>query len=144
MIVVAIIALLATIALPGMLRTRATVNETDAIRTLRSVCAAVEAYRTSQPSPIYPVNLTALVNANPAYLTGISAGGIKSGYLFTVAQGADPVYFYSAIASPVEPAVSGNRLFCVDQTGLTYAGPIGTAFAAGTACAGVAGAQQLN
>ena len=61
MIVVLIIALLASIAIPNMLRARVNANDTAAQAALRAVGTAMETYLAT--NSIYPATTTALVNA---------------------------------------------------------------------------------
>jgi len=122
MIVVAIIALLATIALPGLLRTRITANESNAIATLKSIATVMETYRSAQTPPSYAADLATLTGATPAYITGFtgSGGDEKAGYTFTVAgdnSGSTAGVSYSALADPIS-GQTGIRHFCIDNSGV--------------------------
>jgi len=122
MIVVAIIALLAAIAIPSLLRGRLNANETAAIAALRTLHSACESYRATQSPPAYPANLAALgaaANApNPAYIDPVLEAGTKQGYAFNYAGG-DTAYTCTAI--PVTPNVTGVRTFFVDESGVVRA-----------------------
>ena len=146
MIVVAIIALLATIALPGLLRTRLTANESNAIATLRTIATGAETYRTARPTPTYPENglVTNLSSAKPPYITGLTANGEvgeKAGYGFDVLGDENT---FTATANPLNPGTTGNRTFCIDETGIMWAATAD--FAATAACAGqgLAGQARLD
>ncbi|MDD5506603.1 MAG: prepilin-type N-terminal cleavage/methylation domain-containing protein [Candidatus Omnitrophica bacterium] len=139
MIVVAIIALLATIALPGLLRTRLTANESNAIATLRTIATGAETYRTAQPTPTYPATglVTDLSSVTPPYITGFTANGEvgeKAGYGFDVLGDANT---FTATANPLTPGTTGSRNFCIDHTGIMYSmvndGTTGNAVAAAAA-----------
>jgi len=68
MIVVAIIALLAAIAIPGLLRARITANESAAQATLRTISTAFETYAGGN-NGLYPTSMEDdLVNVTPKYL----------------------------------------------------------------------------
>src|SRR5580658_299615 len=67
MIVVAIIALLAAIAIPNLLRAKMTSNDALAKATLRAMTTAAESYGTSNNGN-YPPTESALVSATPPYL----------------------------------------------------------------------------
>src|SRR5580692_5174367 len=69
MIVVAIIALLAAIAIPNLLRARMTSNDALAKATLRAISTAAESYGTANNGQ-YPVgsNLNALLTSTPPYI----------------------------------------------------------------------------
>jgi prepilin-type N-terminal cleavage/methylation domain-containing protein len=79
MIVVAIIALLAAIAIPNLLRARISAQESAAASAVKTVVAAQIQYRASHPS--YAA-LTDLDADNPPYIDSTLAGGTKQGYLF--------------------------------------------------------------
>ncbi len=131
MIVVAIIGLLAAIAIPNLLRARASANEGAIKYDLRTFSSAAEAYRSSQASPSYPNALTALTNATPAYLdstwANVSSTSPKHGYTFTYGGAATT---YGLMATPQSGAATNN--YCVDHTGVVRTG----ATRADTGCSG--------
>lgn len=119
MIVVAIIALLATIAIPGILRSRITANESNAIATLKTIGTAAETFRSGQTAALYPTNLAALSGVTPPYVSGFSGGStLKAGFNFYLAGDADE---YTATAIPATTS-TGSRSFCIDQRGDVWAG----------------------
>src|SRR5271169_1651177 len=67
MIVVAIIALLAAIAIPNLLRAKMTSNDALAKATLRAMSTAAESYGTANNGN-YPGNESSLTGATPPYL----------------------------------------------------------------------------
>ena len=80
MIVVAIIALLAAIAIPNLLRARMTSNDALAKATLRAMSTAAESYGTANNGN-YPANETSLTGATPPYLnTAYCANSPIAGY----------------------------------------------------------------
>lgn len=82
MIVVAIIALLAAIAIPNLLRPRVAANEASAQATLRTLSTAAESYAASN-SGDYPTAITDLTGATPKYLNEDYTSGTRQGYAFT-------------------------------------------------------------
>ena len=68
MIVVAIIALLAAIAVPNLMRARHNANEGAALGTVRTVATAAESFRAVQTPRAWPADLAALAGAVPPYL----------------------------------------------------------------------------
>lgn len=132
MIVVAIIALLAAIAIPGLLRARLTANESSAVATVRTISSAAETFRAAQNPPIYPADLTALTGATPAYVTGF-VGAEKSGYTFALAGNNNQ---YTIVANPVTAGTTGIRSFCADERGSIYSQTGVYTAAAGTNCGG--------
>ena len=79
MIVVAIIALLAAIAIPNLLRARHNANETAAIGAMHSFVASMESYRAAQTPPSYPADLTDLSDADPPYSPASLTDGTNPG-----------------------------------------------------------------
>ncbi len=112
MIVVAIIALLAAIAIPNLLRARLQANESAAQAAIKTLATAEITYRTANPS--YG-SLSDLGSATPPYIDAVLAAGTKNGYLFT-ATGAAESFF--ATAAPASANVTGVRLFCVTEDGV--------------------------
>jgi type II secretion system protein G len=95
MTVVAVIALLAAIAIPNLLRAKIAANESSAQSTLKSIANALETYTISNGR--YPSEMTSLIGAAPPYLSRDYFTGVYNGYTFT------PVlndYDYSVTAAP--------------------------------------------
>ena len=128
MIVVAIIALIAAVAIPNMLRARHNANEVAAIASIRTLVGALESWRANQTPLSYPANLAALSGANPPYIDTVLSGGTKQGYTFTYAF--LTVNTYTVTASPVTANVTGTRGFFVDQTGVIRVAAVAPATAA--------------
>jgi len=121
MIVVAIIALLAAIAIPNLLRARLNANESTAIAALRTVSTACESFRAAQNPPSYPAALSDLSGATPPYIDATLGGGTKSGYTFTYNTQTDANQ-YTCTAVPVTANVTGIRSFFVDESGVLRVG----------------------
>jgi type IV pilus assembly protein PilA len=84
MIVVAIIALLAAIAIPNLLRARLTANETTAQATLRTMSTAFETYAAAH-SGTYPTAVAGqLTGVTPPYLNEDYTQGTHADYTFSV------------------------------------------------------------
>jgi len=113
MIVVAIIALLAAIAIPNLLRARLAANESTAIAALKTIASAAHTYRSS--GAMYPANLTVLANAVPPYIDSVLGNGTKQGYNFTLNGDASG---FNATAIPVLINTTGVRRFFVDTSGV--------------------------
>jgi type IV pilus assembly protein PilA len=92
LIVVAIILIIATIAIPSLLRSRQAANESAAVAELRTINTAQITYLSSAQGNFG--NITQLVSAG---LLDSRFNGVISGYNFTIASsGAD----YTATATP--------------------------------------------
>ena len=129
MIVVAIIALLAAIAIPNLLRARHNANEAAAISSMKTLATAMESFRAAQTPASYPANLAALSGANPPYvdvtLTNASAAANpRQGYGFSYTSG---VNTYNVRGNPATANVTGTRSFFVDQSGVIRANSAGDA-----------------
>ena len=140
MIVVAIIALIAAIAIPNLLRARHNANETAGIASLRTLVSSLESFRANQTPVTFPgagvtsggVAVTGIGNLDdtvPAYIDGVLAAGQKQGYNFTYTPGAVRtvtlggttfnVYdTYTLTAAPITVGTTGTRRFFVDQSGV--------------------------
>ena len=87
------------------------------------------------PSQGYPVQLTTLGGANPCttsftqacLIDNVLAQGAKSGYNFAwTGDGLTPSVNFSATSIPQVIGVSGQRMFCMDQTGVIRYDPSGS------------------
>ena len=117
MIVVAIIALLAAIAIPNLLRAKMTSNDALAKATLRAISTAAESYGTANNGN-YPAGATMLVTpqANPPYLnTDYCTGTAFAGYTYacTITVGG-----YTVVASPVTPGSTGTTTATISTGGV--------------------------
>jgi prepilin-type N-terminal cleavage/methylation domain-containing protein len=132
MIVVAIIALLAAIAIPNLLRQRITANESAAQATLRTISTAFETYAASHDGQ-YPTDVAAqLVGVTPPYLnenyfTKCIVASPCSGYVYS--NDAFAVTGYKIYGRPTSCTTSGTKSFTVTTGGVLT--PDGTCQAAG-------------
>jgi prepilin-type N-terminal cleavage/methylation domain-containing protein len=112
LIVVGIIAMLATILIPNIVRVRLLANEAAAQATLKSIAVALEDY--ANDNNRYPDTTKALLNGNPAYLMTDYFIGVYNGFTFT-----DKLsdYQYEIIATPVN-SNAGSRSFSVHTGGV--------------------------
>ena len=113
MIVVAIIALLAAIAIPNLLRARLAANESAAIAALKTVASAAHTYRAANTQ--YPANLSTLDDETPPYIDAALAAGSKQGYSFNLTGDASG---FTSNAWPTTVNVTGKRSFFVDTSGV--------------------------
>lgn len=129
MIVVAIIALIAAIAIPNLLRARHNANEGAAIGSMHTLVASLESFRASATPPTYPADWAALASATPPYLdpvmqTANVVGTPKQGYFFTYTRvDADN---YTLVGAPSQNNVTGTRQFFADESGVIRATTDGT------------------
>ena len=113
MIVVAIIALLAAIAIPNLLRAKISANEAMAASTLRAIAVASETYATASTG-VYPGAETDLTTATPRYLNKSYCLQSSAGFQFTCTWGTSG---YTIIATP-NSASTGSTTFTVTTGGI--------------------------
>ena len=112
MIVVAIIAIIAAIAIPNLLRSRMQSNESAAIGNLRTIVGAEVAYHAS--NYMYTVDFADLTDSTPSFLDG-DWGVPKSGYSFVLGGTADN---FTANANAESYGVTGGKGFFTDASGV--------------------------
>lgn len=115
MIVVAIIALLAAIAIPNLLRARLNANESAAIAAMQTVSTGAQSYRSANPT--YPTGLDNLADDTPPYIDSVIGNTPyqKQGYTFSLVGSTNS---FSATGSPTSVGTTGSRYFFVDQSGV--------------------------
>ncbi|MGA7286859.1 MAG: prepilin-type N-terminal cleavage/methylation domain-containing protein [Terriglobales bacterium] len=121
LIVVAIILIIASIAIPNLLRARMSANEASAVGAVRTINTAQISYDSAYPTVGYAATLGALggTACTPPSSTGAClidsqlASGTKNGYVYTLSGvNGTPAGTYSVIASPSVPNQTGTRYFC--------------------------------
>jgi type II secretory pathway pseudopilin PulG len=137
---VAILLVLAAIAIPNLLHSNLSENESLAVASLRTLNASCTSYAMLYGG--YPANLANLGPGNPPSSTSAGlveaalARGSKSGYVFTYTAGAagisGNILSYSITANPVAPGTSGQRGFFTDQSGVIRANTSSAADASST------------
>lgn len=113
MIVVGILALLAAIAIPNLVRAKIAANESSAQVTLKSISTALENY--SVLNNVYPANTSNLIGATPPYLNVDYFVGTHNGYTFTSTTLTD--YSYLITASPMN-ANAGTHTYTIATGGV--------------------------
>jgi len=135
MIVVAIIALLAAIAIPNLLRARLQTNESSAQAALKTVVGGEVAYRTANDAYGTLINLGS-PGIGPTYVDSVLGCTVepcnKSGYSFTTAENTENTF--TVIAVPESGNTTGVRSFCVTEDGVVRVQPAGGAIADRDAC----------
>ena len=114
MIVVAIIALLAAIAIPNLLRAKISANDALAKGKLRTLSTASETFATTQ-SGNYPSNIASLTGATPPYLSENPCGATMSGYTYTCTFTTGG---YTFVATPVTAGTSGTATYTMTTGGV--------------------------
>ena len=154
LIVVAIILIIAAIAIPNLLRSKMAANEASAVGSLRTIVTANVTYNSTYGIGFANTLLdlggpggaaASCTNSqllDPVLSTAIAAGTAKSGYYFTykgatayggvVPAGCTAGWLTFDVAGlPAVAGTTGQRTFCVDQTGVIMFDPTGGITAAG-------------
>ena len=138
MIVVSIIAIIAAIAIPSLLRARISANEASAISSLRTLSSAQISFQAGcyqdadsdgvgdygtlaqLQNPDGAAGVPGYIAGVPGYIDETLASGVKQGYNFTmnvVAGGGGNPPTFSCNADP-QSAQSGRRTFFIDESGV--------------------------
>lgn len=113
MIVVAIIAIIAAIAIPNLLRSRMQSNESSAIGNLRTIVGAEVAYHAANYE--YTAAFADLTGATPSFLDGNWDGTTKSGYDYVLGGDANN---FTANANAAVYGTTGGKGFFTDSSGV--------------------------
>lgn len=115
MIILAIISLLAAIVIPGLLKTKISANEQEAVSVARAIYISARNF-SSANSGQYPQSLDAFENAQV-----MTATSEKKGYRFHyLPVGSSPAAFWVSI-EPVS-STTGTNFYYVDEQGIVCKG----------------------
>ena len=114
MIVVAIIALLAAIAIPNLLRAKISANDALAQTTLKTLSTSAETFQTAANGN-YPGDQDSLLNATPPYLNTSYCGTTASGFTYACTFNAG---YYTFDANAVNIGTSGTTHFTITTGGV--------------------------
>src|SRR5258708_3652232 len=134
LIVVAIILIIAAIAIPNLLRAKISANESSAVGSMRTISTTEVQYSTTFGTGYSPL-ITNLGGATPCVASAATACLIdpvlsaaspstKSGYQFSeipntgAGTAINPFTGFEANATPLNVGSTGQRSFCVDQSGV--------------------------
>ncbi len=114
MIVVAIVALLAAIAIPNLLRAKVAANDSLGRSTVRAISIACETFAGSN-SGSYPGDIASLTGTIPAYLSSKFCGATISGYTYLCSLAATG---YTITGTPVTIGGTGTTTVTVTTGGV--------------------------
>ncbi|MFA6282199.1 MAG: hypothetical protein WCY05_06855, partial [Candidatus Omnitrophota bacterium] len=109
-IIIPIIALLAAIAIPNLLRARVSANESYAVSVVRNVSTAAESYKADKGQ--YPLTEDDLVSQEPQYLAKSHNNQIINGYTYSITFAPDK---YVIIATPESCYATGVKIFTMQN-----------------------------
>ncbi len=124
MIVIAIIAIIAAIAIPNLLRSRMTANEGSAIGAMRTLTSAEAQFQSAAIQTMLSGmgrygSLAEMIAPTPPFIDNVLGTGTKQGYTFTIALvNTDGAPTYTANGNPILLGGSGNRGFFADESGV--------------------------
>lgn len=111
MIVVGVVLLLAGIAIPNLLRARATAQEAAAMAAVRCLISGQTTYRATHSQY---ANLSQLYSDYPPYIDAVLASGNKQGYVFSINGISNSQFYVTAV-----PKISiAARSFYGDEDGI--------------------------
>jgi len=139
MIVVAIIALLAAIAIPNLLRARLNANEAAAQAALKTIATAEISWNSVQGTYVGG-SLAALSAATPPYIDANLGAGAKQGYAYAESDLTIGTFHCSAV--PTNANVTGTRSFCVTEDGVVRVDAAGGAIGSRATCLTWSAVQQ--
>ena len=113
LIVVAIIGIIAAIAVPNLLQSKAAANEASAISAIRNLVTSHITYSATVGSGTYATNLTTLQTAK--LIDGVLGSGTKDGYTFSTSGGTNT---FVVNANPNVAGTTGTRFFFSDESGV--------------------------
>jgi type IV pilus assembly protein PilE len=112
MIVIGIIALLAAIAIPNLLRVKINANDASAKATLKTISNALENFMSTNQN--YPNDTTSLIGITPPYLAKDYFTGTYNGYTYSASL---TNYDYVVTANPIASS-SGTTTITLTTGGI--------------------------
>ncbi len=141
LIVMSVILILMTLALPQLLKVHKTADETSAQASVRAIGVSESQYASAYPANGFSCSLASLGGApgsgapTPQAAQMVDpglAGGQKSGYLFNITNctkvtvnNTDMFTGYEITAVPASVGRSGDRGYCMDENGIMKFDPKG-------------------
>ena len=122
LIVVAIIGIIAAIAVPNLLQSKAAANEASAISAIRNVVTSQITFSATVGSGSYATDLATLENAS--LIDSVLGSGTKDGYAFASSGGANA---FTITAAPLTAGSTGTRYFFSDESGVIRYNTAGSA-----------------
>ncbi len=113
LIVVAIIGIIAAIAVPNLLQSKAAANEASAISAIRNIVTSHITFSATSGSGAYATDLAALQAAS--LIDSVLGSGTKDGYSFASSGGANA---FTVTADPLLAGSTGTRYFFSDESGV--------------------------
>ena len=113
LIVVAIIGIIAAIAVPNLLQSKAAANEASAISAIRNIVTSHITYSATVGAGKYATDLGVLQTAK--LIDSVLGSGTKDGYVFASSGGANA---FTITGAPLTTGSTGTRYFFSDESGV--------------------------
>ncbi len=113
LIVVAIIGIIAAIAVPNLLQSKAAANEASAISAIRNIVTSHITFSATVGAGSYAADLPALQAAS--LIDSVLGSGTKDGYLFASSGGSNA---FVITGEPITAGSTGTRYFFSDESGV--------------------------
>ena len=113
LIVVAIIGIIAAIAVPNLLQSKADANEASAISSMRNLVSSQITYSATTGAGTYATSLGSLSTSK--LIDSVLGSGTKDGYTFSISTGTGNTTF-SLKARPQTYGSTGTRSFFADES----------------------------
>ena len=113
LIVVAIIGIIAAIAVPNLLQSKAAANEASAISAIRNIVTSHITYSATVGAGKYATDLAALQGAK--LIDSVLGSGTKDGYSFASGGSANN---FTITGAPLTAGSTGTRYFFSDESGV--------------------------
>jgi prepilin-type N-terminal cleavage/methylation domain-containing protein len=113
LIVVAIIGIIAAIAVPNLLQSKAAANEASAISAIRNIVTSHITYSATVGAGSYATDLATLQGAK--LIDSVLGSGTKDGYSFASTGGS---IGFTITAAPITAGSTGTRYFFSDESGV--------------------------
>jgi prepilin-type N-terminal cleavage/methylation domain-containing protein len=122
MIIIAIVAIVASISIPNLLQARKNGNEASAIGALKTISATEAIFREGDKEQDGNFDYGMLSELNNTGLIDTVLGtGAKQGYLFQCTYSFTTSEFdWFGVANPAVPGISGDRYFAANMAGVIY------------------------
>lgn len=118
MIALAIISIIAAFAIPRLLKTKSTANESNAIGALRTLNNAQSMYQTRFGTYGTLGQLGSAGMVDPVLAVAVQASSAKTGYYFTMTVLSKN--WWCCTARPAQWGITGERSFRITQDGVIY------------------------
>jgi prepilin-type N-terminal cleavage/methylation domain-containing protein len=155
LIVIVIIGIIASIAIPNLLASRRSANESSTISALRTIHGAEITYQTTSGAGNFGslANLSSVGLVDSVLADATSGATSKSGYYFTITtapSSATTPAIFDCDAQPLTHlsaspfASTGTRRFFIAETGVVYANTDNAVISADSTTRIVTGASPIN